>query len=327
MVVGFLRIFCLWFGAACDGLTRRGCGWNLWFLSKVQSEDGLGEPSSPFVAWLGSGLFDAAWDEFFLGAIDCLREKLPKRDFLFRVSRSRPLGYTKMLAQNRRCLVVHAGLSPEEASWFTLHSLKTTLLAWSNQLNVADSFKSAQGHHRVAFVSRCMPQYGRDDIINQLRCQKQVLQTISAGWAPYVLIDRGTGHLVLPSSGSSPATAEASAFVLDEESDCESVSSACPSDESVIPSASDDEAVPKQYLGPWILNCVTGFVHKAVSTDDGASWVLACRPHAVLHDGHEIQRPSLCALDAQRLHIDCRAYFVWWQRTHAVCSAQGRASC
>ena len=247
------------------------------------------------MAWgcFSSGLFDAGWGEFFLGSIRCPWDKFLKRDFLL-ASQGRPQGYTKMSAWFRRCLVqVHAGLSPEEASWLTLHSLKTTLLAWSNQLNVAGSLKSAEGHHRDAFVSRRVPRYGRDDLI--ARCQKQVLDAISAGWEPYVPIDRGTGHLVLPSSASSPATAEASTFVRDEESDCESVSSACPTDESVIPSASDDEAVPKKDLGPWILSCVTVFVHKAVSADD-ASWVLACRPHAVLHDGYEIRRSNPCVL-------------------------------
>ena len=89
-------------------------------------------------------------------------------------------------------------------------------------------------------------------------------------------------------------------------SDCESVSSVCPSDESVMMSASEDEAVPKEDPGPWILNCVTGFVHNAVSTDDGASWVLACRPHAALHDGCEIRQSSPYALGFSRCtHNGC----------------------
>ncbi|CAE7262891.1 unnamed protein product [Symbiodinium microadriaticum] len=131
------------------------------------------------------------------------------------------------------------------------------------------------------------------------RCQQQVLDAISAGWEPYVPIDRGTGHLVLPSSASSPATAEASTFVPDEESDCESVSSACPTDESVIPSASDDEAVPKEDLGPWILSCVTGFVHKAVSADDWlrGSWHAAPTQYFTM-DGRVPVR-----LHALELHI------------------------
>ena len=40
------------------------------------------------------------------------------------------VGYTWMLAQMRRCLCLHAGLTPEEAGLFTLHSCKATSLSF-----------------------------------------------------------------------------------------------------------------------------------------------------------------------------------------------------
>ena len=53
----------------------------------------------------------------------------PTREFL--VARcGQPMGYTWMLAQMRRCLCLHAGLTPEEAGLFTLHSCKATSLSF-----------------------------------------------------------------------------------------------------------------------------------------------------------------------------------------------------
>ena len=68
--------------------------------------------------------------------------------------KGKPLGYSGMLAQFRRCLAVYAGRSPSVASRFTLHSLKTTLLAWSS-LEVPEVLWEAQGHHRSATVNAC----------------------------------------------------------------------------------------------------------------------------------------------------------------------------
>ena len=109
--------------------------------------------------------------------------------------KGKPLGYSGMLAQLRRCLVVYAGLSPSVASRFTLHSLKTTLLAWSSQVEVPEVLREAQGHHRSATVSACVRRYSRDDINPQLSCQRKVVAKLRDGWRPYVPVDRGLGRV------------------------------------------------------------------------------------------------------------------------------------
>ena len=107
----------------------------------------------PLEQWLGLGFFRQVCSS---------RDARLQRDFVLDC-KGKPLGYSGMLAPFRRCLVVHAGLSPSVASRFTLHSLKTTL-AWSSQVEVPEVLREAQGHHRSATVSACVKRYSRDDI-------------------------------------------------------------------------------------------------------------------------------------------------------------------
>ena len=64
--------------------------------------------------------------------------------------------------------------------------------------------------------------------------------------------------------------------------------------------------------GPWILNCVSGWAHKAVKGAD-SKFALACRPNARLrrpnarlHDGYKVWESDPRAVGFQRcLHSGC----------------------
>ena len=127
-----------------------------------------------------------------------IRDRFPERDYLLAVNGC-PMKYIVCLSQLRRCLAAHAGLDKSSCALFTLHSLKTTLLGWSHQLNVPEVDRAAQGHHRSpgAGVSRCVPRYGRDDIEPQLRCQRSLLRALDEGWVPRIPLARGLHELRL----------------------------------------------------------------------------------------------------------------------------------
>ena len=109
------------------------------------------KPSKRGMIWalLSCGLSSRSWTNAFYdqgGITQC---------FLL-AQRGRTLEYSRMLCQFRRILVVHAGLSPEVACMFSLHSMKATLLSWDAELDIDSVLRSAQGHHRFAGASSCV---------------------------------------------------------------------------------------------------------------------------------------------------------------------------
>eukprot|EP00435_Cladocopium_sp_Y103_P040993 s2142_g11.t1 len=217
-------------------------------------------------AFLISGLCGAHWGAKWFSALVDLRQRSPQQDFLWAFN-EKPMSYTMALAQFRRCLVYHGNLSAELASRFTLHSLKATLLSWANSLGLAESERAAQGHHRSRNVSSCVAKYGRDDVQPQIRCQRGILAAVHQGWVPFVPVDRGT-KVLGEDRGALVSSRSADADSLD--SDVESCGS-CDTDVSNASGCSEDAPVSGYSVGPWILNCVSGWAHKAVERD-GSSW-------------------------------------------------------
>ena len=111
---------------------------------------------------LSCGLLNRGWASIFFREACCLRDACPERDYVLDC-KGKPLRYSGMLAQFRRCLAVYAG--------------------------------QAQGHHRSATVSACVKRYSRDDINPQLSCQSKVFAKLRDGWRPYVPVDRGLGRV------------------------------------------------------------------------------------------------------------------------------------
>ena len=71
-------------------------------------------------------------------------------------------------------------LSANEASAFTLHSLKVSLLSASAQLRLPEASRRLQGHHKLSSVQL----YSRDDTIQSLWLQRQIAVQIQLGWRP-----------------------------------------------------------------------------------------------------------------------------------------------
>ncbi|CAE7237795.1 unnamed protein product [Symbiodinium sp. CCMP2592] len=104
-------------------------------------------------------------------------------------------------------------LTPEEASAFTMHSLKVCLLSAGAQLQAADKIRQQQGHHKSPSVQL----YGRDDTLGALALQTEVTSACAAGWRPTRPIARGGQHPTIEPpfqvhSGLPPATFQLSAL-------------------------------------------------------------------------------------------------------------------
>ena len=233
------------------------------------------------------------------------KQKQPARDFLMATA-GRPMSFTSMLGQLRRCLCTYANLSVEEAKRFTLHSCKATTLSWATQLNLALDLRAAQGHH--ALPNSCVKKYGRDDIWPQLLCQEKILKKVSHGWHPHVPINRGLSSLNLAEDLTILSSLQTNCEATESESDNELVDgdASVPDMESEADCESDEQTdVPQdaveveadKFDGPWLINMSTGWTHRAVLLkepggglqDNGKCWGLACRPKAMLAEWYEVR--------------------------------------
>ena len=100
-----------------------------------------------------------------------------------------PLSYGQVLS-SLRGLLVHVGVPSGEASRFTLHSMKVTLLSILSQLGESESSRAAQGHHAHR-ESYSVKLYSRDDVWQALKCQEQVSLKLRSGWIPSTAQGRG----------------------------------------------------------------------------------------------------------------------------------------
>ena len=180
-------------------------------------------------SFLEVGLLGSHWGKTLFDEIVSVRAQSPGQDY-FLASHGRPMTYTVALAQFRRCLLCYGDVTADLAQRFTLHSLKTTLLCWANTLGIDPLDRAAQGHHRCAGISGCVPKYGRNDIGPQLRCQRAILTAVDSGWKPGVPLDRGLSFLVADQQPK-----DDSAVLRD---DCIEVSSA--SEEGDLPESGED---------------------------------------------------------------------------------------
>ena len=100
-----------------------------------------------------------------------------------------PLSYGQVLS-SLRGLLVYLGVPSGEASRFTLHSMKVSLLSILSQLGESESSRAAQGHHahRESFSVKL---YSRDDVWQALKCQEQVSLKLRSGWIPATAQGRG----------------------------------------------------------------------------------------------------------------------------------------
>ena len=243
------------------------------------------------------GCAGVGWGAIFFAEVEKLRSACPTRDYLL-AHNGKPLSYIYSYAFPLETLfggVWYAGLTPDMACTFTLHSLKCTVLAWALQLQVDAADRASQGHHKQPGVSGCVQKYGRDDVVGQLRCQSSVLDAIEQNWAPKIPLERGIRALQTPvsvrPSGSKYAVVEDSE--TESESSQGESSSVVTSDGEQSSECDDVDVVASELVefeGPWIVNTVSGVGHRALSVDeDDSNWCLACRPGSVMHAGYEMR--------------------------------------
>ena len=75
-----------------------------------------------------------------------------------------PMTYGECLATLRHLLSAWGQFSVDQIGNFTLHSCKTTLLSWANQLCLSEELRTVQGHHRQTSARL----YSRDDVLAHL---------------------------------------------------------------------------------------------------------------------------------------------------------------
>ena len=235
----------------------------------------------------------------------------PDRDFLLGYEKG-PMPYSTALAHFRRCLVKYTSLTVEDARKFTLHSLKTTLLTWGLQLQVGVEERAAQGHHRLRNSSGCVEKYRRDDVLPALRCQRSVIKAVRAGWVPCTALARGIVAVPEKDPGAllvqrcEPGEMESDTETEDEDdgsdassmlaADCDELDTDSVQSDA-LSAASDAENEVLLEAGPWILNLVSGWYHRAVrrepstraAASEEAQYGKACRPGGELGDRYEVR--------------------------------------
>lgn len=76
-----------------------------------------------------------------------------------------------------------------DASNYTIHGLKATLLSWASQANLPESDRRLHGKHKPAQMS--VQLFSRDDIEGSLRVQIALTTKIVQGWRPTTPLGRG----------------------------------------------------------------------------------------------------------------------------------------
>ena len=75
------------------------------------------------------------------------------------------------------------------ASSYSIHGLKATVLSWAAQANLPESDRRLHGKHRPAQLS--VQLYSRDDILGSIRVQSALIEQITQGWRPVTPLSRG----------------------------------------------------------------------------------------------------------------------------------------
>ena len=105
-------------------------------------------------------------------------------------------------------------------------------------------------------MSKAVPKYGRDDIVGQIRCQREVLAAIHKGWIPCTALNHGLQSLPEKLDTSPTPTCD-EASDTEPESEGEEVLTSSQSDSGS--EDSEEESPIIAFDGPWMINIATGF--------------------------------------------------------------------
>ena len=75
------------------------------------------------------------------------------------------------------------------AQHYTVHGLKSTLLSFANQLQLAPELRRLQGKHKDPLQSTRL--YSRDDVSGALQLQEAMIDSVQKGWRPHTPLGRG----------------------------------------------------------------------------------------------------------------------------------------
>ena len=159
-------------------------------------------------------------------------------------------------------------------------------------------------------MSKAVPKYGRDDIVGQVRCQREVLAEIHKGWIPCTPLNRGLQSLP-ENLETSPTPACDEAIDTEPESEGEE---ALASSQSGSGSEESEEESPIIALdGPWMISIATGWYHKAIHDITGKSWRPACRALSNAKAKFELRETNPC-------------FQGWTPCAHSACKSSPRAA-
>ena len=152
--------------------------------------------------FLSSGSFN--WVFRYLQEIDYLYSKLgrqpneidfivPSLDQLGQDECPGPMTYPEALHHCRYFLSLPWRKSPINteitAQHYTVHGLKSTLLSFANQLQLAPELRRLQGKHKDPLQSTRL--YSRDDVNGALQLQEEIITAVQKGWRPHTPLGRG----------------------------------------------------------------------------------------------------------------------------------------
>jgi hypothetical protein len=152
--------------------------------------------------FLSSGSF--TWVHRYLQEIDSLYSHwgkqpnevdfiIPSLDQLHTDSSPVPMTYPEALHYCRYFLSLPWRKSPIDtaltAQHYTVHGLKSTLLSFANQFQLAPELRRLQGKHKDPLQSTRL--YSRDDVSGALQLQEAIIDSVQKGWRPHTPLGRG----------------------------------------------------------------------------------------------------------------------------------------
>ena len=75
------------------------------------------------------------------------------------------------------------------AHHYIVHGLKSTLLSFANQLQLAPELRRLQGKHKDPVQSTRL--YSRDDVSGALQLQESIISSVQKSWRPHTPLGRG----------------------------------------------------------------------------------------------------------------------------------------
>ena len=119
---------------------------------------------------------------------------IPSTDALESSNRAQPYDIRRSIFLLQTLFVIaHGGRPPMDtgmnAHHYTVHGLKSTLLSFADQLQLAPELRRLQGKHKDPLQSTRL--YSRDDVSGALQLQESIISSVQKGWRQHTPLGRG----------------------------------------------------------------------------------------------------------------------------------------